>query len=392
MEMGSSLVLLLSIVLILLLIRKLHPSIAVFLGALFLSVLSLPIQEIPDILLRSILNWETLRLMIIVVSAMTLSAAMEVRGLLANLAKAMEAFGPKKAMHIVPAMIGFVSMPAGALVSAAAVKGTAERLKLKPEEATFINYWFRHVWEFSMPVYQSIVIVSVVLGWQLSSVFLTLVPLTFLAILIGLPMSLKILKDRDGGGGRFPLIEFIKAAWPILLLVVLILGGVEPALVFPSSLILLLVQQKFKPRELVKPLKYGLNPKILFSLYSIMVFKFIIEASESAMRLFEDIGTLGVPMSLMLVVLPFILALGGGSSIALAGLSFPLLVPIISEMGGKALMLAYASGMVGLLLSPLHLCLILSTEFFKAKLSKVYGYVLPPVLAMEVAALLLFIL
>lgn len=390
--MSPSLALLVSIAFILSLIRKLHSSLAVFAGALLLSILSLPIGQLPQLLIGTILSWQTVRLMIIVASAMTLSAAMEAKGLLARLAKTMGAFGSKLAMHIVPAIVGLVPMPAGAVVSATAVKGMAKRLGLKPEEATFINYWFRHVWEFSVPVYQSIVIVSVVLGWQLSSVFLTLAPLTLLAILAGSTVSSRILKDRpEDGGGSFPLKGFLRASWPILMLVGMILLGVEPALAFPLTLALLILQQRFRPSELKMPLKYGLDPRILFLLYAIMVFKSVIEATGSARALFDDLTMLGVPFSVVLIVLSFMLALAGGLSIAFAGLAFPLLAPIITRVGWPGLFLAYTSGMVGLLLSPLHLCLVLSSEYFGAELSKVYRYVLPPVVGVEVIALLIFL-
>lgn len=391
--MNPSLALLASIALILLLIRKLHPSLAVFVGALLLSTLSLPIERLPHILLSAILSWQTIRLIIIVASAMTLSSAMEEKGLLANLAKTMEAFGSKRAMHIVPAMIGLVPMPAGAVVSATAVKSIARKLGLKPEEATFINYWFRHIWEFSVPIYQSVVVVSVILGWQLSSVFLALAPLTLLAILAGSMMSSRILKDRpDDRGGPFPTKGFLKASWPILVLVAMILLGLEPAIAFPSALAMLIVQQRFRPSELKKPLKYGLDPKIIFLLYAIMVFKFAIEITGSADALFRDLNALGVPFFVVLVIPTFMLALAGGLSIAFAGLAFPLLVPIIAQVGWPGLILAYASGMAGLLLSPLHLCLVLSSEYFGAELSTVYRYVLPPVLGVEAIASLIFLI
>jgi hypothetical protein len=54
------------------------------------------------------------------------------------------------------------------------------------------------------------------------------------------------------------------------------------------------------------------------------------------------------------------------------------------------LMLAYASGFCGVLLSPLHLCLVLTKDYFKAELRKVYGILLAPVGVVWGVALLLF--
>ena len=67
----------------------------------------------------------------------------------------------------------------------------------------------------------------------------------------------------------------------------------------------------------------------------------------------------------------------------------PFMIPG-SELNSYALLLAYTSGEVGLLLSPVHLCFVLSAEYFKANLGKVYLYTLPPLLAIEAIVLLVY--
>src|SRR5262249_16135590 len=46
-----------------------------------------------------------------------------------------------------PALVGLLPMPAGALVSAPLVNDAAGSKPVSPEARTFINYWFRHLWE-----------------------------------------------------------------------------------------------------------------------------------------------------------------------------------------------------------------------------------------------------
>jgi hypothetical protein len=81
-----------------------------------------------------------------------------------------------------------------------------------------------------------------------------------------------------------------------------------------------------------------------------------------------------------------------GVTIAFVGVAFPILVPIIK--GGDNLlvylMLAYASGYCGVLLSPLHLCLVLTKDYFKAELKKVYRLLYGPVGVVWGIALLIF--
>jgi len=397
--LSPSLALLLSIAGILILLRlRVHPGFAIFAGGIILSLLVLPLLSIPPLMLQSLINYQTIRLLVIIASALTLSHLMEQKGLLAELAATLESLGPKLALHFIPAVIGLVPMPAGALVSATASGGIVKRMGLAPEQSTFINFWFRHIWEFSVPAYPAIIITSVLLSVPLSHVVATLSPVTALAIVSGAVLSYWILKKLPkvkGKPTRNIAYSLLRASWPILILVSSILLGLEAMIAFPLMLILLAVQQKTNWPELKKAFKYGLDPKILFLLYAVMLYKATIESSGAAQAVFSDMQAMGLPALVILVALPLLMGLATGFSIGFAGIALPLLVPYIasdSGIHGYALLLAYTSGMVGLLLSPLHLCLILSAEYFKANLVKVYKYILPPSIMMEAIAILIYYL
>jgi hypothetical protein len=70
-----------------------------------------------------------------------------------------------------------------------------------------------------------------------------------------------------------------------------------------------------------------------------------------------------------------------GITIAAVGTTFPILISLIHTMGETHLMLPYmmlalSSGFIGVLLSPLHLCLPLSNEYFQSSLMPIYRYLL----------------
>ena len=219
-----------------------------------------------------------------------------------------------------------------------------------------------------------------------------------LAIAAGAIISYWILKKVpkvNGKARRSLIIDFIKSSWPILLLVPAILLGLEAMIAFPLILVLLAIKERAKWPELKKALRYGLDFKILFLLYAVMLYKAVIESSAAAQAVFSDMQTIGLPIAIMLVVLPLIIGFATGISMAFAGVALPLLIPyIVSDSGinSHALLLAYTSGMMGLILSPLHLCLILSAEYFKANLARVYRYILPPFIMVEASALLIYYL
>ena len=395
--LSPSLALLGSIAVILIILRlRIHAGFAIFAGSLIVSLLVLPLHSTPTLMIQSLLSYQTTRLLVVVASALTLSRLMEEKGLLAKLSATMESINPKLALHFIPAVIGFVPMPAGALVSATAARDLVKRMGLPPERSTFINYWFRHIWEFSLPVYPAIIITSVLLSVPISFVVITLSPMTALVIVLGAILSYLTLKDIPKVKGKHSdhvAYNFLRASWPILLLVPLILLGLEVMVAFPLMLALLAAQQRVRWPELRKALKYGLDPKILFLLYAVMLYKETIESSGAAHVVFSDMEAMELPALVILVALPLFIGLSTGISMAFAGIALPLLVPYISSglgVNGYALLLAYTSGMIGLLLSPVHLCLILSVEYFEANLAKVYKYILPLALLVEAIAILIY--
>jgi integral membrane protein (TIGR00529 family) len=393
------LALVISIAVILVLLRfKVAAGFAVFAGAATLALLVLPLFTIPSELLQALLDYETIKLLIVISSTLTISRLMEQRGMLAGLAKALEGINPKFAIHIVPAIIGLVPMPAGAVVSGVAVRDIMKKLELDPEQGTFINYWFRHIWEYSTPVYTTTIAASVILAVPLSSVVLTMLPITILSTAAGAIVSYNILKKlptSDSSKSSGMVLAFIQAAWPIILLVAVILIGVDAIIVFPAILLLLIIQQRPKWNELGKSFQYGLDPKVLFLSYSVMLYKMVIETSASASAVLPALQSLGLPVAVILIALPFTISMITGMSIAFVGIALPLLLPFLVSSTGLdsfALILAYTSGGMGMMLSPLHLCLVMSAEYFKANLLKVYKYMVVPSLVMMVVTVLIYLI
>lgn len=397
----SSYALLISIAGIIILLRlKLHPGLAIFIGSLIVSLLVLPLRSLPGIIYSTAIDQQTIRLLVIIACAMTLSRLMELKGLLTRLAATMERIGPRLALLLTPSIIGFVPMPGGALVSATAIRDLVKRMKLLPEQATFVNFWFRHIWELFLPVYPAVITASIIFSIPLTTLMITFLPMAMLSATLGIVITLGIIKPKvpssnnENPSDSIPYGIF-KAAWPVLLLISLVLLGLDVAIAFPITLILLALQQKVSGTDIKRALKYGLDYKILLLLFAVMLYKTTIETSGAADELFTDMQNIGLPATAILVTLPFLISFSTGNTMAFVGICFPLLFSFIatgSEVNIWALLLAFISGEVGYILSPLHLCLILSTEYYKANLSKVYRYITPPLLIMEAVAILLYYL
>ena len=399
--MNPAIALLLSIAIVLVLLRfRLHLGPAVLAGSLVLAFLFLPPAEIPRVMLNALTSTATLRVLGIVICALTMSHIMEASGLLVRLANALESIGPKLAVHVVPAAIGLMPLPAGAVVSATATKGLARRLRLSPAQAAFINFWFRHVCEFFSPLYPAIIMTGVFLSVPLSFVLLHLAPIWILMVCSGAILSWRILRsapppDPKESNSASVAGELAKSAWPVAIIFILVIIGLDAAPAFFIAVLSLMVQQRMSLSEVKTALKHGFSPKILFMLCSVMFFKTVVEASGVAQLLFADMQAMNMPPLAILMALPFLIGLSTGISSGMAGIAIPLVMPFIlagGEVSGEALLVAYGCGGLGHLLSPLHACLILSAEYLKARLMDVYRYLLPPAAVVLVGLVVIYLL
>ena len=105
----------------------------------------------------------------------------------------------------------------------------------------------------------------------------------------------------------------------------------------------------------------------------------------------NELIRLKIPLLIIIALLPFLVGMIAGITIAFVGSTFPILIPMIHAVGDPPQMLSYimlatVCGYVGVLLSPLHLCLILSNEYFQTKFVFVYKYLWYPCLALVLSA------
>jgi integral membrane protein (TIGR00529 family) len=344
---------------------------------------------------------QTWQLLIVVPCTMAFSSLMEQKGMLNRLAAILEGIGPKLAIHALPVMIGLVPMPAGALVAATAVDKLSGKLKLTQDRIAFTNYWFRHLWEYSLPFYPAIVVTSSVVGIPIATVVGTLFPMTLVAVALGVAANYRTMRaipppDRSD---RQPVKEILaglaRTAWPILLLVALIFVRVPAWSAFPLVLVLVVVQQKVRGREIAKALRYALNPQILLMLLAVMLYQMTTKESEAARFLIADMQAIGFPPLLMLAGLPLVIGMTLGYGPGIAGIALPLLLPYIVDGAGlhpTALLVASVSGMIGQMLSPAHLCFCLSVEYFRTTLGKVYRHTVPLLAIMELTVIAVYLL
>ena len=349
-----------------------------------------PLTLLKNIIL-AVINPVTLELFAIIILAIFLGNLLREKGNLRNIVTSLETFvrNPRLSLIIPPAFIGFLPMPAGALFSAPMVEESTRNLKIKAENKTFLNYWFRHIWEYCWPLYPGLILAAAIINVPIRKIIITQFPLTLAAIFAGLFFGMRKISfpqnpanDRKLREVLHGLLSFITNMWPILIIIFLVL-------VFKIELILallvitgiFLVTTKMKGSKIFLAVKKSFSWEMLLIIASVMVFKRTLEISP----LFSVIPTffkdLGVSPLFFLFLIPFIIGILTGLTAAFVGITFPLLLPLIcqSEPNLTYVMLAYVGGFTGVLLSPIHLCLIVTIQYFKANFKKIYRILLLPV-------------
>ncbi len=355
----------------------------------------------------SLIHPKTMSLAIVVSLILVLSHSMEAVGQMERLLNSFQGFikNPGINLIIFPALIGLLPMPGGAIFSAPMVKTIGEKRKLTGAQLSFINYWFRHIWEYWWPLYPGVLLVTTMAGFNLWNFVLFLFPLTIVALVSGYWPLRKMIKNIPAGeyqeDGRPPFGPFFMELLPILIVIVVGLGAgmvlsyfIKPkgitvskelGLIFALIIAIIFVwrKNKFPVKERIKILR---QPELLHMFYmvaSILVFQGVLKDSRSVYDLSRELMAWKIPLVPITMLLPFLVGGAAGITIAFVGTTFPILISLITAYGEAHLMLPYmmlgmVSGFAGVLLSPLHLCLLLSNGYFKTSLQPVYKYLWVP--------------
>jgi len=161
----------------------------------------------------------------------------------------------------------------------------------------------------------------------------------------------------------------------VLLLVVLFHIELHWALllvIFP-----LIFYYRYGVMEVVRIIRHGFAMEVIIMIAGVMLFKETMETSGAVGNLSRFFMEEGIPVLPIVCLLPFVTGLLTGLTVGFVGSTFPLVISITGGAPIATISLAFACGFLGVLLSPIHLCLVLTKEYFKADLWGVYRKTMP---------------
>jgi len=412
---------------------KVPLALAVFAGSAVIgAAFGLGIWELGKAFLAGAIVPRTVALVVLTVMLLALSETMRAGGQLEQIVHSAKALlrRPVLAMAALPALVGLIPMPGGALFSAPMVETAAGREKVGAARLSAVNYWFRHIWEHWWPLYPGLILAVTLTESDLGPFILCQMPLGIGMVLGGLPIlsglgpAFHLLGPPPPRGTRRKMLRAVSPIIVILIVWVVARSGLSlilkagqgptegslwaeiiPALerYLPIALGLLMSMiwtawlNRLPARTVGGVLRLPSLYKMAILVLSVMVFQHVMGAVDAPGRIAEELKALHVPLLLVVAALPFIAGMVTGLAVGFVGTSFPIVLGLVAAMPDEAsirpfVALAYAFGHLGQMMSPLHLCHIVSNRYFKTGFSGVYRLIVLPALLTAIWAIAYFFL
>ncbi len=354
-------------------------------------------------------------LMVVIFQVIWFSGQMSETGVMRSLvAEVQSRVSQRSSIAILPAVIGLLPMPGGAIFSAPLVDDCDYDRTIDPLLKTRINYWFRHIWEYWWPMYPGVLLTVDITGLSIGEIMMLQFPLSLVSIAAGIFFLLRKIPGRVSAGfDKTHIGNLFLLVSPIILIIgtyafikifipkIASISSYLPMCIgILAAQVLLQIQRPLPLRQWAGILLSGKTLALVAVVVLIRIYGAFIEASlpdgtllMSHMR--GELSRWGISIFSMIIILPFICGLTTGLAIGFVGASFPIVMNLIGVDPDYTLLLAttvlaFGSGYVGMLLSPVHVCLIVTNEHFKTGIADSLVRLVKPAAVVLSASVLMY--
>ncbi len=410
------------IVIIFLIRKKFNFGLSLIIGSLIVGVFSLqeiqPIDIVKGIIEATFYSFETnqiytytIELAILMTIIYILAKLMQETGAIKKIIESLRPiFSKGGILGVIPALYGLMPVPGGALFSAPMIDEEGEKYKLNKNQKNYLNVWFRHIWFPIYPISSAMILICSIefSDIEISTLMLINIPAFLSSIIIGIFFLKRFLKNnyfeteekhknKDISGLKFLLPPII----PLLTYAVLWIFDVPQIRAFLIGIILslftlyFLVKISFK--EFISLIKKSLTFKLALAIFGIMIFRQMITVSHADILIANLIESSNIPVISMVVLIPLILGILTGYNLGATALSYPIVQPFfpqpldsITLIGMTSLI--FISSLIGYLISPIHLCNVLSSDYLKTDTTRMYKMYIPSAIVMLLVQIVFVVL
>ncbi|MHC5034841.1 MAG: DUF401 family protein [Planctomycetota bacterium] len=401
---------------------------SVFLGALVLGLWSgHSAGAILSIAWARLSSAGCILLMLILLQVIWLSSQMAAAGVMEDLVTAVRARVSRRgAVAVLPAVIGLLPMPGGALFSAPLVDSCDTDDMIGPVLKAQTNHWFRHMWEFWWPLYPGVLLALAMTGLEIWQMMMIGMPLTLCSVGAGYVFLLRRIKPESeevaaaalAGQGPGPFALLLPIVVVIVCYTAIRLADAGLGLLWPeaprvhryvpmvlglaAAILTLQIQRPLGKEQWRKILLSGRAVGMAAVVAAVLVYGAFIEADlpggQSLVgQMSAEMAEWGIPLMPIIMLLPLVSGLATGVTVACVGASFPIVIDLLGDSPSTSALLsttvlAYGFGYMGMLLSPVHVCLVVTGEHFKTGVLRIAAGLLKPAAVVLAACVLMHLI
>jgi integral membrane protein (TIGR00529 family) len=309
-------------------------------------------------------------------------------------------------LGLIPAIYGLMPVPGGALFSAPMIDKEGNKFNLENNQKNFLNVWWRHIWFPIFPIssammticsieFSNIDIYDLIIADIPAFIAFFIIGFIFLRFFIKKIPKLKTPPKKDYTGLIFLLPPLIPILIYILIFLILFLNGTSEILkdyqikIFIIGVVLsiffLFYLIKNTKKEFIQIIKRSISFNLVLAIFGILIFREMIEVSNANIILANLINQLLIPPLLIIIIIPLILGLITGYNLGAVLLSYFLVEPFFNETGLNIIGLTsiiFISSLVGYLISPIHLCNVVSSDYLKTDTTRMYKMYIPAIITL----------
>jgi integral membrane protein (TIGR00529 family) len=387
--------------------RKLNVGFAMVLGSIIMApFISISLEDFLGVLRNTITSFNNIQLSLTVLLISGLGYAMKETKLMENFISGLYKItgDVRILMALIPIFIGTLSVPGGAILSAPMVDELGNRAELNQERKTAINLIYRHIGFFVFPLYPYFILATQLANVSKTSFMVFNLPIVASGLIVSFLVFFKgiVIEKRTNRVklSKGDIKDVIFGLLPISIAIIMFMVFNLSMAISVSAGLAFALNANIKGdyfsvliERLGGAVKRGFKYDLVVVVMGIMLFKGMLEYSGIISTTASTLTQAGIPLWLLIIILGSITSYLSGLQLTSIAILVPLFIPLLPKtVHLPYLALIYTSAIIGYWISPLHLCLVLTKEFFKSDLLKVYRLLTLPITAVLTTTIIMFII
>ena len=398
--MSIFLIIAIAMAITLVLLRKHFPiGIAIMVAGIFIWLMTGPqINELTQAVVQMVSLPRNYDLVIALYLVICLEIELRRSGCLTGMVQALYRMfsGPKFTLAVMPAFLGLLPSVGGARFSAPIVEEASKGLQITQENKAAINFWFRHIFEFSSPIVPGMILACGIAGVKVGDLIIHLGWLTILAFVLGwivMVRPIHVVKNErsleSAQEAHHHNVDFILALAPVIVNVVLMVAfglnaSVAMAIVVFAMFPVLMIFNRYV--NLKEVFVGALDYKMFANIICILLFIQLLDCTGLLAQIVSSFESSVLPVPVIIGCIAFIVGVLTGISQGHIAIVMPIVAAL--SMGDLDLVgVAMVFGVAGQMITPTHVCLTITVDYFKSDFFKT----LKPVVIAEIGLLLAFV-